>query len=434
MMVDVFIAASIVVIVYYLLKPNGYLSVPFLFGCVCLGWIAPQLTTLVRTHPNLDDSLQAYAFMSVLCLFATILGFEIGRRSRKNKPVSRGWIAQVMDEAYAAKVALVLTVIAVLMTFLIGATSLEERTNSMWTGRITIYYFFQNIKFVSLFLSLCLLFKRVRAFYIGLVVVNLALYFPFIFVHFRRRAIFEACFAVALAIYYVRDFKLPRVFVISSIIIASIGVFAIGELRSLSYDQTTQTWSVPSMDEIRNVDFLATAPLVGNVPSPEVLNAVTLMSAMDSGGELTLGRVSWNRLVFQFVPAQFLGAEFKNSLMFEDVSVDIVLNNNGFRRSRGSTITGFAEAYMEFSYLGCFIFFIYAWILGIAWRNLRGGGVFGALTYAICAIPFVITPTAYAAYFIALGFPQILFLILAIGLVFVVNATLRSQHHNIQYS
>lgn len=420
MMVDVFIAVSVVVVVFYLMQPSGYLTAPFLFACVSLGWLAPQITTVSRTYPELEPHLQTYSLMSTLCLLAVFAGFELGRKRRQSVAKEQQTLARSMDEKSAYYVAVILTAVALLMTFLIGASSIEERANATWTGRITIYYFFQNIKMVSLFLSACLVMKRRSLAYIILIALNGALYFPGIFIFFRRRAIFEAFFTVSLAAFYVRQIRIPKMIVISGILVATIGVFAIGGLRGVAYDKQTQSWSVPTVAEINQIDFLSTAPFFGNVSSSEVRNGVTLVAAVESGGNLTLGRASWNRLVFQFVPAQFLGADFKSSLMFEGSKASDVLLRSGYSASLGSTITGIAEAYMEFSYLGSLVFFIFSWILGIAWRYMSIGMITGAVFYVIGLIPLAISPTAYLVYFVALAAPQVFLLMLATGLTYVI--------------
>ncbi|MEL6687515.1 MAG: hypothetical protein AAFP97_07820, partial [Pseudomonadota bacterium] len=284
----------------------------------------------------------------------------------------------------------------------------------LWTGRITIIYFFQNVKMLSLFLSVCLVLKRPKSFYIGLFVANFLIYFPSLTIYFRRRAFLEFFFALALAFFFVRNKTFPRFIVVSGVLVASIGVFAIGSLRSVAYDKDLNRYTMPSFSELTEIDFMAYAPFISDVPSPEVRTGTVLVEVSNSETELSYGRQSWNRLVFQFIPAQIFGAAFKRSLSFEGVSPERLINKGGYQTGLGSTNTGIAEAFMEFSYLGCLFFGLFGWLMGLAWRYMSAGFVMGGAFYIIGIIPLTISPTAYPIYPVAYAAPQFALLFVVI--------------------
>ena len=412
-MVELFGILSFLTVVFYLFQRNGYLTVPFLFGCVCLGWLTPQMLTVSRNNFEIADGLQIFALMSILCLVFVVAAFELGRRETPGFRESvLEKLSTSMDEATVSFIATALTAFVILLTIMLGNERALFERGELWTGRITIIYFFQNVKMLSFFLSLCLLLKQPKKLYIGLVLAHIAIYFPNIFIYFRRRAFFECFYVIALAFFFVRNKTFSRVVVMSGVFVASVGVFAIGSLRDVAYDRTTNQYHIPSMTELEQIDFRSSVPFLSDVPSSEVKSGSILVRAADSQSELSFGRQSWNRLVFQFVPAQIVGSGFKSSLFFDNISPEILIMNEGYEIHLGSTNTGIAEAFMEFSYAGCLVFAFFSWLLGVAWRYMRAGFVMGGALYIIGSIPFILSVTAYTIYTVAYAIPQLTLLFL----------------------
>lgn len=414
-MVELFGIISFIIVLFYLFQKNGYLTVPFLFSCVSLGWLTPQMLTVSRNNFELSDGLQIFSLMSLLCLIFVTIAFELGRRNTPSFQESlRENLSKSLDEATVAFIATALTGFVILMTILLGNQTAAIESRELWTGRITIIYFFHNVKMLSFFLSVCLLLKQPKKLYIVLALANAAIYFPGIFIYFRRRAFFECFFVIALAFFFVRNKTFSRIVVMAGVFIASIGVFAVGNLRDASYDKATNQYRLPSLSDLEQVDFTNSLPFISDVPSSEVRSGTILVSAADARSELSLGRQSWNRLVFQFVPAQFLGAQFKSSLLFENISPEYLIIDAGYNIHLGSTNTGIAEAFMEFSYMGCLIFAVFSWLLGIAWRYMSAGFIMGGALYVIGIIPFTLSVTAYPIYTVAYAAPQLFMFFLAL--------------------
>ncbi|MEL6686857.1 MAG: hypothetical protein AAFP97_04475, partial [Pseudomonadota bacterium] len=120
-MIELFLIISTLTVLFYLFQKNGYLTAPFLFACVCLGWLLPQIFTVGRNDPQLSDGLQIFSLMSALCLAAVVIAFELGRRdniSAREKMNAR--LAQSLDENAVAFIAMMLTVVALIMTWLVN--------------------------------------------------------------------------------------------------------------------------------------------------------------------------------------------------------------------------------------------------------------------------------------------------------------------------
>src|SRR5207253_7336156 len=82
-------------------------------------------------------------------------------------------------------------------------------------------------------------------------------------------------------------------------------------------------------------------------------NAVHLIDHANKWGDFTYGKQSWDAIVFQWVPAQIVGQQFKRSLMFENGrNYEQIGAEYGFSWIVGTTMTGFAFCYQEFGVFG----------------------------------------------------------------------------------
>ena len=102
----------------------------------------------------------------------------------------------------------------------------------------------------------------------------------------------------------------------------------------------------------------------------ELKNATVLIAATRESGAYEYGASYWNRIVFRFVPAQFVGESFKNSLMVGGTQRDLgdfTEDELGYRMPPGSTVTGIGDAFHEFSYLGCLFFAAMAYLFKDLW-------------------------------------------------------------------
>jgi hypothetical protein len=112
----------------------------------------------------------------------------------------------------------------------------------------------------------------------------------------------------------------------------------------------------------------------------EVKNATALIAATKEMDGYDWGAGYWNRIVFRFVPAQFLGKEFKDSLMLGREQQDLgefVESASGFKAPTGSTFTGIGDTFYHFGYFGCLVFAAMAYAFKNFWTaaNHYGGTV-----------------------------------------------------------
>ncbi|MER8680397.1 hypothetical protein [Mesorhizobium sp. M1405] len=376
-------------------QPYGYLKLPPLCAAVYAGWLLPQLWQLRGQLGNLDVTYLAILnVFFAACLFSVHIGWRWGIGAEAYQ-LARTPVRVPASERDIIRVTGFVTLVAWSMWIAMGMRSLDERNETMWSGPLTIMYFFFNLKMLSMFLSTYLLLRFKSRIGVILFLANVALYFPLVLVYFRRRAMLELFMAISLAFWFARRALLPRIAILLGMPVGTIIVFAVGALRALARGDGTLEWRMPSLADISAIDFWSLTPFVSDQQSPEVTNAFYLVRLSSELGYHTFGASSWNRLIFQWVPAQIVGADLKNALMIDvDVGRALVdaLNYSG---RTGSTSTAMAQAYVEFGPFGIVFFVATAYVLGRWWVRANQGSVWAMALYA-CALPLgVIMPTSY---------------------------------------
>jgi hypothetical protein len=387
------VASSLTVFVSFFARKIGYLELPFLISAVYIGWVIPQLWGIRAESFYADDLITLY-IVAMLCLLATVIGWRVGTRRR--------WKVDINTDPLELKrlhiAAFVVTVVAAGAVIAIDLRPDAEKASSTWSGPIVILYFLSNLKIVSLALAGVLFIRTRSTMSIVLLGINLVLYLPAIVVFFRRRAMAEFAIGSALALWFGRRQILPRTMVISGLVAGTLIVFAVGELRELAKGPDGK-WRMLRIEQVMAIDFLSATPFETRSTQKELTNALALVRLADGSNFHTWGAQSWNRFVFQYVPATFVGGETKRSLMIETGLARQLDYGVNHQTSRGSTHTGIGEAYLEFGYFGCIFFFLIALIVGRYWQLALRGDVWSQGLYTAAVIPAVITVTAFASYF-----------------------------------
>lgn len=350
------------------------------------------------------DSLTALLFMSLLCLGAIILGWRMGTGSTAN-PLT-GLLPRGREKD-AGKAAIILTGFALVGFLGLGYDPIGAQGGLMWTGRATIFSLVLSIKSASFALALMYFLRRKTALSTALLVINVMMFAPYIIFYFRRQVILEAVLVAAYALLIVRNYAVPRAAVVAGLVVASIGIFAAEEIRAISVDG-----QAPSLPEIAEIDFLALNPINDPQESPELENAANLVYAVQISEAYTMGGQFWNRFVFQYVPAQFVGADVKQDLMLTPWPAELTYSVTRYVPSAGSTQTGIATAFMEFWYFGSLLFYLNAYIMGRLWRRALAGNSWDKVWYAVGIVPSLHMVTHQSAVFYVSFFFLVVILIL----------------------
>lgn len=380
------------------------MHMPVLFAAVYAGWLVPQLWSLVAREVAPGDSLVTLLLMSLLCLGATILGWRTGKRGT-TIPL-KGALPRIHEKKVGAA-ATILTGIALVGFLGLGSDPMATEVGAMWTGPAAILSLILGVKSASFALSLMYFLRRRTSFSTSLLAINVIIFAPYIIFYFRRQVILEAALIIAYALLVIRNYALPRTVVVAALVVASIGVFAAEQIRTISVDG-----QAPKLSEIAKIDFLALNPINDPQGSPEIENAANLIYAVQTSNYYTMGGQFWNRFVFQYVPAQFVGADVKQGLMLTPWPSELTFKVSGYLPRAGSTQTGIATAFMEFWYFGCLIFYANAYIMGRLWRRALAGNSWDKVWYAAGVVPSMHMITHHAAIFYVTFFFFVLVLII----------------------
>jgi hypothetical protein len=131
-------------------------------------------------------------------------------------------------------------------------------------------------------------------------------------------------------------------------------------------------------------------PFIGNFVAildyggPELTNAVTRVDAFGQSGRYDFGLALWNDMVFNYVPRQIVGQEFKQSLMFS--LPDVEYETLGYVGDSGTTWTGFANAFASFGYLGCLVFAFIGWAMGRIYNRACGDDLIAQVVYSLMLV------------------------------------------------
>ncbi|MDF2116075.1 hypothetical protein PY365_10860 [Roseiarcaceae bacterium H3SJ34-1] len=358
----------------FFLQEAGYLKYPFLAAAVVAGWFIPQAIGLakdVRLPEGAYDLTMIYAAMSLIAAV-------VGDRWKSRVPVANTW---VYNETRLAIGAMVLSAIGAVAFALILRGGAETSTEGTGTGIVTIYFFLYALQYMGLALALLLLLQKFSWFTFGIVAFDYSSVSGFVLFGGRRGAALDVAFITICAFWFTRRILLPRLLMIAGMIFGALMVNVAGEYRQLiaTINKNSSEPRLPTFQEFMEIPFLDHFHDTTTKGSFEVKNAIYYIASAFQNGTYDYGAHYWNFFVFRYIPAQFLGADFKQSLMFE-------LPNDPSRiydytRHVGTTYTGFADTFSGFSFLGIFVFTLIAAIMTKWWAAALAGDFKSRLVY-----------------------------------------------------
>jgi hypothetical protein len=395
-------AISIAAIVAALRMPGGCIRYSFLCGALYLAWVVPQAAALSVDGATSTDGLFWLVVMVVLCLGASLVGWRIGTMRRRSA-AALGFMRGDLDVGRLFWPVAALTAFMLLLHVLIGLQPLEDRQQSNWSGPLTIMAFFLSLGVIGLYLSVLIALRERSLRSFALASVNIVLGGVGAFVALRRGPLIEFGTATTAALWFGARRRVPIWLLAAGFAGAAVVVYAIGPLRSAASEMAERTGSsagLLSPEVWQQVDFAGEVEKAAR-QAPDFSNAVYLIDAANRWGEFTYGRQSWDALVFRWVPAQILGADFKSSLMFgQGMDWEKLEANYGYTTIGGTTSTGFGFAYQEFGVFGFIYFLLIGLLMGRLWSRAETGDVWAQALYASFASSALHSVTHHAMWLI----------------------------------
>lgn len=358
---------------------------PFFMGATFTGFIFPQAIALANDDSLPERAVQRILVMACLCSAMCWLGYQI--------PIPLTWknpVSPLFDSKRLRIGALIYIGIGLAFWTVIYSLPQGRALSGFSTGIITVYFFFAD--FLTIGFSIILLETLRKPKLLNILIFLVSILIPLyriVFFGRREETVFVAL-SLALGFYFTRRQVVNSWLVIVSIFLATIITFNIGEYRNAI---VTGNWD--NFNPISNVASILKAEK--SIPDSELRNAAFIVDSTVESARYGWGSGYWDRLIFRWVPSQFLGSDFKSRLQF---SLATTLKSQdlyevyGYQPTSGSTSTGLGDAFAEFDYIGSLIFALLAMFFKFLWcRAVYGGSLPAQLAYIVLSVKAMLAIT-----------------------------------------
>ncbi|MGH1579302.1 hypothetical protein [Planktotalea sp.] len=403
----VVVLLSFAVIFHGIRVHAGYLKLPVLVAVLYLLWFLPQVAGLATDISVPASGYNRLILMMSVCLIAFWIGWY-----QKAKPVIP---SPPPDFTKMVLPTLILTLISIAINLLLARYRNEWTGGQQWSGPITIVAFFAQVREVALVLSLLLFLnlKDRRSFM--LLAANLAITVPVAIVLLRRSEMIGLLAALLCAYWFARRKTISPPILAACGVGLVIVVYVIGPLRGASLAIEASTGERPLLfdpDLWRNIN-IESAIAKNLEKAHDVRNALYVIDYTAENWAYNFGLALWNGFVRLYIPGQILGAEFKQSLYFEQArnTFDYIHLAYGFEFSVGTTSTGFGSAFSDFGYFGALYFFLMGYVLKLMFTYGCAGYFWSQVAY-MCFLPKVLVSLTHGhdKFFVSIPFLAIVIL------------------------
>ena len=295
-----------------MVKPQRVLQYPFFMDSMFVAFLMPQATALVN-NPGAAPISSVYRilFYASLCAMMCWLGYGL-------KPHSQ-WLDKldgIPNPKRLAYAGIALSAFGTLCFLLLCTISIQKTSAGTWTGPATILLLFSGCGLTGVtILLLHGMYYRQRK---SLIIAALAFspFLPAILESGRRQLTATFFITIALAIFFTYRIIPPR-WLVLTLVIATVALIPIvGLMRGGFWDALfSGTLTVAEVQAV--FDELQEGKIL------ELRNAALLAEGAEITGLYGYGSGFWNSIVFQYVPGQWFGQQFKSSLYIVLPSFDL---------------------------------------------------------------------------------------------------------------
>ncbi len=352
-----------------MLRRGAIYEFPFLAGVVFAGFALPQFIGLSADPFLPPGALEKTVIMASLCAAMCWIGYAANGRQWR----VLNW---EYDDHRLLMVSIGLSIAGCYFYYAFGKLPDEMLKNTQTTGLAVAYLFFARLLSYGFAIAVLLYARNGSKAALMVALFGSVFYLERIVIAGRRAELIEFCAIIALAAWFQRGRSIPR-------LVMLVGLF-LGTLLSSStgdYRNATMSEDGPQWNSVLKIDFVGNLERLTKNGGPELTNAVYYIEAVDRTMKFDLGLFHWNALVFRYVPAQLVGTDLKNSLLF---TLDAPARNEFlYVPTTGSTLTGLTDAFQSFWYFGCLEFFFIGVIMNRLWRAASLGSMSAQLGYVL---------------------------------------------------
>jgi hypothetical protein len=355
-----FIAICVAVIFWGIVKVDRIYQYPFFMAGTFIAFILPQINPLLEVPlPSLGQvSYIRMLMMACLCVAMCWVGYSFEPKLH--------WLRRLhipLDDKRLTHVAVVFTLIGWLFAQLAGAYIANWQGGGQLSGAGTIYLFFAQLIYVAFAIFFIKFLQRPNT--VNLLGTLIAGY-PILLTVLggRRQPTLTFLVILGLSVWLVRRRLPPRwlllVLTVAGIYLIPLIAYLRGGFWSLVFSGDWQALQIAlqtSFGDIQDGEGL------------ELRSAVVLMDWASQNWRFGFGRGLWDAVVFQFVPGQLVGYEFKESLQFNWLDIQRVFGDYDYSIFVGATITGIGDAFTEFWYFGCLVYALIGYLFKHLWTS-----------------------------------------------------------------
>lgn len=360
------VITCIMILVWGLVKKERILQYPFFMASIFFAFLVPQALALSLSPGSVPShAVNRILLYSTLCLLMCWVGYKF---PPKLKRISA--IAFPMRLCRVMKLAWLFVVFGNACSLALNRITIQVTDTGTWTGPATILYFFSKASLVGGTILLLLALSYHYKARINLAGCAFALYPTIVAIIYagRRQPTATVCIILVLGVFFSRHISPPRWLVASIVISTAFLIPLLGALRG-------DFWQLLLSGNLAISDIRVPFHTLLQGEILELRNAALIAEASNSTGQYGYGTGFWNSIVFQFVPGQWLGYGFKESLYIKVTNYSLLELFN-YKPHTGTTITGVGDSFREFGYFGCFSFLLIAflfknlWIAAVHFRSL----------------------------------------------------------------
>ena len=354
-----------------LCRPARMYQYPYFMAAVFAAFLLPQAISLISNRGRASGGVESVLLMANLCLAMVYISALFAPIKSVVKIVS-----VEMDERRLLQAGIVLTGIGTVASYFLQKAA-AEYTGDLWTGKITIYFFFASFELPGAVIALTIGWRRGGA--LAWTVAGIALIPPVAAIYFsgNRETAAYVIVAIGLTIYFWNRWVPPRLLILLMLVFAALIIPAIGDYRKSS--GSADGPSIAKLDLLGKFKaFMSSSSVL------ELRNAAMLIDETEQRGSYEFGTGYWDQIIWRYVPAQFFGRDTKQALMFhyDEKDREEALLERGYQIPAGSTSTGLGDSFVQFGFAGSIFFCLLGILMKSLWTaSLGRSGTLAQLLY-----------------------------------------------------
>lgn len=407
---------SLAMIVSCLREKGQFCQFPFWAGIISLGFFFTQAVGgFLHFEQFPRGAYTAGMLFASLCMLALWMGFVLACKRTCTRP---SWLSAEFNSDRLFFVGVFFSVVGIFFQWKLNSLPEELLAMSQWSGATVKYNFFASLFHFGL-ITLWILYLYQRKLLNIRVLIFLVPCFLLLasnaVLSGRRNAMMKMCAYLVVGSWLVRRIAMPRWILIPALAGGLILVNSVGLYRSIMHDKEKSL--TERLSNASQADYVSASTKAMDESSIEFKNYINFRYTCAKHRLYDYGTWHWNRLVFNYVPAQLVGAKFKRSLCLkEEITTDIAQltrSELGHVASNGSTVTGFMDAFRSFGWFGFIKFGFIGWLMGVLYQRAMQGLFLGQLLYVYLLSDAMHAITHHTGlllfsswvYFLALAYP-----------------------------